>query len=332
VEITDDEAEVLMAAWAEYTRSIQRDRATPAGAAPDPESGGAAEPGRPAAPGGAAQSTPGTSALEDSHVAPRRRTLSRRLLYGLGGLAAAIVIVVVVSLAATGNLGTGSGTSTGSSNSMSTAETTTTSVDPGDVVAKVGGYKISRQQLDQRIADFQAQYAGQVPDKNAAPDQYKLFQVAVLDYLVVHHIVAQTAADLGIEVTDEDLQAKMALILDTSFGGDEAKFNSALQEQGLTREQFERIYRESMLFNKVYAEVTKGVTVTDEDVQAYYDQHTSDSYAGKPLADVREEIRSTLLEAKQREYWSDWLGRKKESLGVTYANGWSAPAGTSSTL
>ena len=54
-----------------------------------------------------------------------------------------------------------------------------------------------------------------------------------------------------------------------------------------------------MLFNKVYAEVTKGVTVTGND--------------------------SAALEAKQKQIWSDWVARQKQKAGVSYADGWAAP-------
>ena len=51
-----------------------------------------------------------------------------------------------------------------------------------------------------------AQYAGQIPDKTTAPDQYKLFQEDVLDYLITYELVSQKAAALSITVTDQDVR------------------------------------------------------------------------------------------------------------------------------
>ena len=304
-----------MAAWVARARTIQREQTPEAGVAHRPELGDSA----------ALASAGETPTLYGPAVTPHSRR-SRRLVYALAGAAVIIVIAVLVVLAATGKMGTGAKASTATSGSVSTAGTATTRVASEDVVATVGGHTITRQQLDQKIADFEAEYAGQIPDKNADPDQYKLFQEDVLDYLVTYQLVSQEAAALGIVVTNEDVQAEMALILKVSFGGDQVKFESAVKQQGLTMDQFARIYKESMLFNKVYAEVTKSATVTDSEVQTYYDQHTSDTYAGKSLADVKNEIQSTLLDTKQQQLWRGWLSQERQTVGVTYANGWAAPA------
>ena len=114
--------------------------------------------------------------------------------------------------------------------------------------------------------------------------------------------MSQQATALGIEVTDADVESEMALILNSTYGGDQTKFDAAIQQQGLTLERFERIYGESLLFNRVYAEVTKGVTVASGD--------------------------SAALEAKQKQFWSDWVAKEMKAAGVDYANGWEAPANT----
>ena len=131
---------------------------------------------------------------------------------------------------------------------------------------------------------------------------------------------------MDIAVTDADVQAQMALILKSAFGGDQTKFDAAVQQQGLTMEQFQRVYKESLLFKKVYAEVTKTVTVSDSAIQTYYDQHKSDTYAGKALADVKATVETTLLDAKRLDAWRKWLTQAKQNTGVSYANGWAAPA------
>ena len=64
-----------------------------------------------------------------------------------------------------------------------------------------------------------------------------------------------------------------------SFGGDQAKFDEALTQQGITIDQLKQSYKESMLMQKVYDEVTKDVTtVPDADIQAYYDAHKTDYF------------------------------------------------------
>jgi hypothetical protein len=225
---------------------------------------------------------------------PSRR--SRRPVYISIAAVVALGAIVMGALAMTGHLGIGahgSETATGAA---------TTESAPDEVLARVGGQEISRQQLDQKIADFAAQYAGQIPDKTTAPDQYKQFEAGVLDYLITYELVSQKATALSIAVTDQEVESEMALILGSTYGGDQAKFDAAIKGQGLTLERFERIYGETLLLNKVYAEVTKGVTVAGDD--------------------------SAALEAKQRQVWSDWVGQQMQTIGVSHADGWAAPART----
>lgn len=236
-----------------------------------------------------------------------------------------IVIAVLLVLALTGNLKTGATAATGTSDPTGSGGTATTEYAPELVVAKVSDHEITGQQLDEKIADFKAQYPGKVPDRATAPEQYRQFELGALDYLVTYQLAAQSAAALAIEVTDDDVATEMEFIRSISFDGDQARFESAVQEQGLTMDRFAQIYRESLLLNKMFAEVTKAVAVTDGEVQAYFDQHATGTYADKALADVEDDIRSTLLDIKQQESWSKWLAKKRQTIGVAYSDGWVAP-------
>ena len=155
---------------------------------------------------------------------------------------------------------------------------------PKGAVAKVGGTIITQKAFDARVADFEAQYAGtgQIPDKTSAPDQYKDFQRQVLDYMITYEVANQAAKDLKVAVADADVQKEIDSVLSTTFGGDQTKFDDALKQQGITLDQLKNSYRESMLLQKVYEEVTKNVTtVADKDIQAYYDAHKSSYYVAE---------------------------------------------------
>jgi len=150
---------------------------------------------------------------------------------------------------------------------------------PKDAVAKVGSVIITQEALDQRVADFEKQYAGQTPDKETQPADYKLFQQDVLEYMITFELANQAANDMNLSVTDAEVQTEIDSILTDTFGGDQAQFDEALAAQSITLDQLKRSYKESMLLQKVYDEVTKDVTtVPDSDVQAYYDEHKTDYY------------------------------------------------------
>lgn len=263
---------------------------------------------------------------------PPRPDRLRWLVYALVGGAAVVVLVVLVVLAITGGFGGGSGSPVAQAGATQAASTGVPAVLPTDVVATVGSTSISKLRFDQRAADFEAQYASQIPDKNSQPDKYKLFRQDVLEYVITYELASQKAEQLKITVTDQDVQTWIDSIIKDAFSGDQAGFDASLKQQGMTLDQLKRSYKESTLFQKVYDQVTKDVTtIPDSDIQAQYDAHTRDSYAGKSLAEVREAIKSTLLDARRKEAWQKWIEQARAELGVTYADGWK-PAGTTGTL
>ncbi len=146
---------------------------------------------------------------------------------------------------------------------------------PKGAVAQVGETVITQEQFDQRVADITAQLQGQAPDKEQDPEGYKLFEQRILDYMVTLEIVTQKQAELGVNITDEDLQTQLDQIKQM-FGGDEAKFADALEQQKITLDQLKQNLRERSLMTKAAEEVTKDVAVSDEEIAAYYDEHTSD--------------------------------------------------------
>jgi foldase protein PrsA len=149
---------------------------------------------------------------------------------------------------------------------------------PKDAVAKVGSTIITQKAFDQRVADFEAQYAstGQIPDKTSDPANYKLFQQDVLEYMITYQLASQAAVDLKITVAD--VQKEIDTILTDQFGGDQTKFDAALAQQSMTLDQL----KESVLMQKVYDGVTKGVTtVADADIQAYYDANKTAYYVAE---------------------------------------------------
>lgn len=297
IEITRDEAQTFVAAWQERADALRQQvtdgsvptQATQADAASHPVM--------------RAPDAPAAAPVASAAPAPRR---SRRLVSVSVSAAVLVVAIALVVLAFTGNLGMDALGCAGNEDPANDVTTQNTATAADDVLATVGGQPITQREFDQKIADFQAQYAAQIPDEQTVPDEYRAFEQGVLDYLITYRIVSLKAGALGITVTDQDIESELALILSSTYGGDQAEFEAAVTEQGLTSEQFERIYGESLLFNRVYAEVTKGVTVPGDDTAE--------------------------LETRQKQFWSDWLSQQKQTVGVTYSERWAAPADPSTTV
>ncbi|MFH1833770.1 MAG: peptidylprolyl isomerase [bacterium] len=147
---------------------------------------------------------------------------------------------------------------------------------PDDAVAKVGETYITQEQFDKRAADFEVQYAGQIPDEETDPEAYEEFRRDVLDYMVTHELAVQKAPSFDVAVTDAEVQTEIDNILAQSFGGDQAQFDAALAAQNMTVDVLKLNYKESMLLQKVYEAVTNDLTtVPDAELAAFYEEHKS---------------------------------------------------------
>jgi len=145
---------------------------------------------------------------------------------------------------------------------------------PKDVLAQVGEVQITQADFDERIAQIETQYEGQVPTKDDA-EPYKEFQAGVLDYVVSLEVLRQKQGEFEVAVTAEDIDGEIDKIK-AMFGGDEAAFAEALEAERLTEEVLRSQIAEQLLVQKMNEAVTTDVSVAQEDIQAYYDTHVDD--------------------------------------------------------
>jgi parvulin-like peptidyl-prolyl isomerase len=180
--------------------------------------------------------------------------VKRGLLAGVPALFVALMVALVVGLA-----GCGSATSL-----------------PKNVLAQVGSIQITQDQFNKKEADFEAIYASQVPDKQINPGGYQDFERKTLDRMVNYEVVRQEAATLKISVTDAEVKAQIDKVRTNSFGGDQTKFDAGLKALNLTLEQLRTHYREEILLQKAYTEVTKDVSGASEaEIASYFESHRS---------------------------------------------------------
>jgi parvulin-like peptidyl-prolyl isomerase len=154
---------------------------------------------------------------------------------------------------------------------------------PQGAVAQVGQALISQQQFSELEAAYQA--GGHVPDKKTQSKDYSRFQQSLAQYLVMLEVLRQEAPQYGVTVTEADVLARVTDIKEM-FQGDEKRFDAALKTQKLTLDQFKESLRERLLIDGMKAAVTKDVTVSEAEVQAYYDSHKGD-YTKAEVREVR---------------------------------------------
>ncbi len=149
---------------------------------------------------------------------------------------------------------------------------------PEGAIARVGTVFISQEQFES-VRDAYVR-AGKAPDKKQQPELFKRFERDVVQHLVVIEILRQEAPGYGIAVTDSEVQGEIDKIRQM-FQGNEARFEAALERQGLTEADLERSVRERLLIDLMKTTITREVEVTEDAVRTYYEAHKADYTEGE---------------------------------------------------
>jgi parvulin-like peptidyl-prolyl isomerase len=158
---------------------------------------------------------------------------------------------------------------------------------PSDAVAVVDGQEIPRDQYDQLWEQTKAGYKQQGRDlPKAGTPEFTTLKTNIVQYLVQRAQFEQKADDLGIEITDKQVDDELAKIKKEFFDGSDAKMQAQLKKQHITLDSLKRDIRAKLIQEKIYAKVTGGVKVTDAEVRKYYDEH-KDQYGQPESRSVR---------------------------------------------
>jgi parvulin-like peptidyl-prolyl isomerase len=161
-------------------------------------------------------------------------------------------------------------------------------------VAVCGDQTISKEQFDElldRARDNYEKNKQEFPE--AGTPQYVALRTQAMQFLIQRCQFEQKAQDLGLEITEADVDKQMLTIKSQYFGKDgkcdaacEKKYQAEIKKQGVTDEQVREDVRASVVQNKIYEKVTADVTVTDADVEEYYKKNKQ-NYVQPASRDVR---------------------------------------------
>jgi parvulin-like peptidyl-prolyl isomerase len=116
-------------------------------------------------------------------------------------------------------------------------------------------------------------YRAQLGDHPATDQQ-------ILDAIVTERLLEKEAAARGIKSSPEEVEAYIKEIKQRGQL-DDAAFNAALEGQGLTPEAYrERVAKELVKTQLVAREIRGRVSVSDEDVERYYEAHREEYRTG----------------------------------------------------
>ena len=167
---------------------------------------------------------------------------------------------------------------------------------PGDAVASVAGEPIAKTDFDalMRRAEAGAKAQGRkFPD--AGSPEYAQLKRQALEILTQREEYEQEAKDLGIEVSDKDVDKRLEQLKKQYFAGNEKRYKAQLKESGLVENDLRADIRSQLIAEKIYNEVSKDVKVTDKDIEQYYNSHKQ-----QYTQPETREIRHILVGEKQR--------------------------------
>ncbi len=158
---------------------------------------------------------------------------------------------------------------------------------PGDAIAVVGDDEITKAEFDALISQAKAGYKTQKREfpKVGTPEYNNLKNQAVR-YLVERAQFAQRAEELDINVSDKQVDDRLAQIRKQYFGGSQKRLVAALKQQGTTEAQVRNDIRAQLIQEAIFKNVTEDVKVTDAEIEKYYNENRS-QYGQPESRDVR---------------------------------------------
>lgn len=156
-----------------------------------------------------------------------------------------------------------------------------------DDIAVVGSTQVTKSQFDQLMATAKRSFAqqGRKFPKQGSPE-FETVRGQAVTLLVQQAERAEKAKDMGISVSDKDVEARLAQIKKQYFGGNEAKYKAQLKKQNLSDAQVREDVRAQLVSEKVFEKVTKDVKVSNKEVHQYYVANPQ-SYSQPQTRDVR---------------------------------------------
>jgi foldase protein PrsA len=161
-------------------------------------------------------------------------------------------------------------------------------------VAVVGDTVISKEQFDRLLDQARQSYKTQGQKfPQAGTTQYTALRRQAMEFLVRRVEFEQKANDLGVKITDADVEKQLGTIKAQYFGKGgkcdakcEQKYRTQIKRQGLTDAQVHEDVRASVVQNKLYTKVTEGTTVSNKEIDADY-KKSKNQYVQPASREVR---------------------------------------------
>jgi parvulin-like peptidyl-prolyl isomerase len=159
------------------------------------------------------------------------------------------------------------------------SQTNANSQAPPAVVATVNGRAIQTRLYEMYLRNGQ-EALGLDPTSEEGRRKLELLKEGIVSELIDRTLIAQEAERRGLAIAPEKLSDAERKTI-AQFGGDE-KYDKYLHENRLTREEYRDVIRTELYGGLMREELSKGLTVSGEEVKAYYEAHRTDPDMQQP--------------------------------------------------
>jgi len=184
----------------------------------------------------------------------------------------------------------------------------TDSADTSDIiVARINNIEVKKDYFDEIFNIFKIQQeeinGPEIWEHEVNGRKYIDFaKETVLDYIINETILLENAADLGVTASEEQVDQEIKQIK-KDFESEE-EFKEYIESQGLTEEYLRNNIRKTMILNNLSQELTKSVTVPEEELKSAYNEIKDSMYSVKAshiLIEDYEEAKNILERVKAGE-------------------------------
>ncbi len=172
---------------------------------------------------------------------------------------------------------------------------------PAGAIASVGDGVVTQEQFDQIWKQAEAQYKSQQgapPFPSPGTTQYKQLRASIVNYLVQNEVIKAKAAEMGVKVTDKQLQDRMKQIVQ-QVGG-QKKLDALLKQQAVTQAQLEEQLKAQMLQDAVQQKVYADIKITPAQIEKYFNDPANKSqFNVAESVDARHVLVKTKAEAEK---------------------------------
>ncbi len=142
--------------------------------------------------------------------------------------------------------------------------------------AKVNGTTISTKEYIEFVDRAKKQYAGQIGadfNSEAGQTMLKTLKENIMNSLVDMSVMKQAAQEKGLTVDAEEKETKFQELLKSRYQGNEEAFKEALEQNKVSRAEFDEQFADQLLLQKLFNDIVKDVKVTDEDIKKFYNEN-----------------------------------------------------------